>query len=314
MSVIECKTWVGKALVCTCPPHPLTVQRKRLMNQQSINQSGNKPGVLATDLDGTLIPLHGSDRNRRDLIVLSQRLRAASMPLVYVTGRHLASIQQAMVEESLPTPNWVVADVGTSLYCVDSKGEMIPSAEYANTLAELIADYPIAQLNAELGEIGSWRLQEPEKQGRFKLSFYCDALRIEDAKEQIQQHLSDRQCPYQLITSVDPFNGDGLLDLLPAGLSKAFAIDWWRNSQGWETEQILFAGDSGNDFAALTAGYRSIVVSNAAWEVASTVQAFHDEKGWTDRLFLSTKPATSGVLEGVLHFCAASVAEMNLSD
>jgi HAD superfamily hydrolase (TIGR01484 family) len=276
------------------------------MNQQTTEQAGKprvpKPGVLATDLDGTLIPLDGNEQNRRDLILLGQRLRAKSMPLVYVTGRHLTSVQDAIKSESLPIPSWIVADVGTSMYVVDSKDDMIRSVEYTNTLADLIADYPIAQLNAELSAAGNWRLQEPEKQGRFKLSFYCEALRIDEAKEQILAHLKKNGCPYQLIASVDPFNGDGLLDLLPAGVSKAFAIDWWGRSQGWSTEQILFVGDSGNDVAALTAGFRSIVVSNAALAVANSVQQVHDQNGWTNRLFLATKPATSGVLEGVLHF------------
>jgi hydroxymethylpyrimidine pyrophosphatase-like HAD family hydrolase len=97
-----------------------------------------------------------------------------------------------------------------------------------------------------------------------------------------------------------------LIDLLPDGVSKAYSLAWWVESRGEPCESIIYAGDSGNDYAALTAGYQSILVGNADRTLAKKVSDFHQSHGWNDRLFLATQAATSGVLEGFRHFAAAS--------
>ena len=72
--------------------------------------------ILASDLDGTLIPLDGRPENRRAL----QRLVTARLQdrftLVFVTGRHKASICEVICEHHLPLPDWVISDVGTTIY------------------------------------------------------------------------------------------------------------------------------------------------------------------------------------------------------
>jgi len=75
--------------------------------------------VLATDLDGTLIPLNGSDSNVSDLATLAEQLRPNNVQLVFVTGRHFESVTAAINEDRLPKPDWIFCDVGTTIcvYC-----------------------------------------------------------------------------------------------------------------------------------------------------------------------------------------------------
>ncbi|KAA1262387.1 Mannosylfructose-phosphate phosphatase [Rubripirellula obstinata] len=261
------------------------------------------PAVLATDLDGTFIPLSGNQDNRRDLNLLVDELRRRDMDLVFVTGRHLSSIVAVMESESLPTPNWIISNVGTSISRVESRDRIVPSSGYADHLSQIISAYPIEQLRQEFLAFEDLTAQEAEKQSQFKLSFYCDADSIDELSQQIQDHLNQHASPYRLIASVDPFNGDGLVDLLPAGVSKAYAIDWWCQNLRLNPNEVIFAGDSGNDFAALTAGYRSILVGNASRDLASRVQESHASNDWHDRLCLPTEQATSGVLTGLLYYC-----------
>ena len=47
-----------------------------------------KVSVLASDMDGTFIPLDDSSQNRRDLTTLTDELQRRQMELIYVTGRH----------------------------------------------------------------------------------------------------------------------------------------------------------------------------------------------------------------------------------
>jgi len=261
-------------------------------------EMSNGHGVLATDLDGTLIPLPGNDRNQRDLRTLTNQLIRRGIELVFVTGRHFASVSEAIREHDLPEPSWMICDVGTSLYQRRQPHDYVPVTAYQQHLSSIVAAMPIDLLKGRMSGIDGLRLQEPVKQGRFKLSFYVDAGQLDQVCRRVGDELRHASAPYSLIQSVDPFTGDGLIDLLPSGASKAHALAWWVEHHGRDRERIIFAGDSGNDWAAMTAGYRTVVVANADRCLAERVRQTHQEAGWHGRLCLAEQQATSGVLEG----------------
>ncbi len=258
--------------------------------------------VLASDMDGTFIPLEGNQENRRDLEQLTDELQRHEVELVYVTGRHYELVLDAIQAYSLPNPRWLICDVGTSIYesPVASDHQLLQA--YVTQLKDLVGEFDVAKLADLFSGIDALRLQEPQKQGQFKLSYYCDADLLDEISKRLSQLLDQGDAPYRIIASVDPFTGDGLVDCLPRGVSKAHALSWWVKHAGHDCERVVFAGDSGNDLAALTAGYRSIVVGNADRSVAEQASRAHQMAGWTDRLFIAAKPATSGVLQGLRHF------------
>ncbi len=268
-----------------------------------LNESADntKQRVLATDLDGTLIPLPGNPDNRVDLETLRACIAKHGLELIYVTGRHLASVLAAIHEHQLPTPDWIICDVGSSVYQRDSRDTFASVDKYRELLGSLIQACPIDQLKELLADLPELQLQESEKQGTFKLSYYTDASVLSDVSGRIREKLARLQAPYSLIDSVDPFNGQGLIDLLPRDVSKQFALRWWSRHRQVAYERIVFAGDSGNDWAALTSGCRAILVGNASRELATRVEAAcrdHD----TVCLYLAQGHATSGVLEGCRWF------------
>lgn len=259
------------------------------------------PKVLATDLDGTLIPLPGRTENVRDLVALERACRDENVPLVFVTGRHLELTLEAIQQHGLPTPSVLIADVGTSVYrWANNKWSV--AEPYVDRLSAIAPEPSFVELRNWCSEIEGLRLQEEEKQGRFKTSYYVSELRLSELANLVRAQLADRKGSYSLIESIDPFTKDGLIDIVPAGVSKAFAIDWWRTSQKLAAEEVVFSGDSGNDAAALTAGYRAIVVGNAGSELKTHVQTRHEENGWEGRLHCAKSHATSGVLEGCIAF------------
>jgi len=260
--------------------------------------------VLATDMDGTFIPLQGDEDNRQDLQRLTEFLASNRIELVYVTGRHFDLVMQAIETERLPTPDWIICDVGASIFHRSSEKGHVLLETYATHLSEIVTGCDVQSLRKELPVVDGMRLQEPEKQGRHKLSYYCGSEMLEKATDTVLGVIRSKGLPYHLISSVDPFTHAGLIDLLPYNVTKAYALDWWTKHVGHPRDAVIFAGDSGNDFAALTAGYSSIVVSNAADDLRKKVQEAHLESGFSDLLFNSLKPATSGVLEGVTHFAA----------
>jgi len=255
--------------------------------------------VLATDLDGTLIPLAGNAQNQADLVDLQQFLAENEIELVFVTGRHYASVENAIIENKLPSPDWIICDVGTTIMHRQEDSAMQVLEDYHTELSQITHSLPVDELSKELQSIAGIRKQEAEKQGPFKLSYYADAADLQQAVDAVHGGLDRLSAPYSSIISVDPFNGDGLIDLLPAGVSKAFALHWWSRYVNVDHQAIVFAGDSGNDLAALTAGYRAIVVENASDEVKAKAKSAHNDARWGDRLYLATQKATSGVLEGI---------------
>lgn len=298
------------------------------------------PKVLATDLDGTLIPLDGDPQNQSDLQNLTALRIRAGFLLVYVTGRHLSSVRTMMELHCLPRPDWIICDVGTTICRCDASGEFQNLEEYSrhlqfrtqqgstalsparSTTAAAPAPSDVASasqtpasspqpgktcsgrspIEHSLSHIQGLRLQEPEKQGPFKISYYTDGDSVSSIAAEVTDRLDEDHLPWSVLASIDPFNGDGLIDVLPRGVSKAFALDWWSKQIAVDRRSIVFAGDSGNDVAALTAGYRTIVVGNASREITETVRQAHATAGWSPRLFLASQPATSGVLEGCRHF------------
>ena len=90
--------------------------------------------------------------------------------------------------------------------------------------------------------------------------------------------------------------------IAPATVSNAQALAWWVEYTRSNPEAVVFAGSSGNDLAALTAGHRTIAVANTDQAVVQRAYNEHCEAGWKNRLFLARGDATSGVLEGCRWF------------
>ena len=274
-----------------------------IITPESTTADGNK-GVLATDLDGTLIPLQGNRQNQVDLDRVGVAIRERALELVFVTGRHLNSVRSAIVEFNLPTPDWLICDVGTSLFRVSAQDAFVPVNLYTECLQSILGSSDIQPLATHLQHVPGLRLQEIEKQGRYKLSYYCEAQHVAKSCDAIRNALDSRDVAFELIASVDPFVGGGLINVLPKGVSKAFALNWWASFRQTARESIFFAGDSGNDLAAMTAGYKTIVVGNADRGLVEQVAQHHREQAWRGRLFRANAEATSGVLEGLRHFGA----------
>ncbi len=264
-------------------------------------QSEIPPIVLATDLDGTLIPLDNDADNIAALEVLKSDLSDAGIKLIYATGRHLESVESAVGAFQLPRPDWMICDVGTSIYRVIDDG-IEPFEPYREHLSALIDGYPRNEVEDLFSDVKEITLQSPERQQQFKISYECKSQDLDAALSAIQHRLSDHGFPYLAIGSVDPFENCGLLDILPRGVTKGYAVTWLAEHAHYHPQEVVFAGDSGNDRAALISGFRAIVVGNASEELAREVQQRLEEKGCPERFYQASGKATSGVLEGCRHY------------
>ena len=258
------------------------------------------PTHLVTDLDGTYLPLPEHPENHVALRTLAEARTATGYGLVFCTGRHFESVEAVMQELSLPNPDWIICDVGTSIYhLTDDRFE--PYTPYLDHLADQVGEQPRSAVETLLKPLEHLSLQCDAHQGKYKISFECDTVHTDTLVSKIQKKLSDQDLPYEVHGSIDPFLDCGLVDVLPKQVSKAYAVQWLATHADFNPQSVIYAGDSGNDLTALTAGFRAILVANHSKGLDQQVEARLGDTA-EHLLFKATKTATSGVLEGCRHF------------
>lgn len=267
------------------------------------------PILLATDLDRTLLPNGGQPESP----AARQRFhRLAARPevrLAYVTGRHRELVEAAIAEYGLPRPDFVIADVGASLYEINIHGWQ----QVDDWQRDIVLDWGgrrHAELAAMTREIPGLSLQEDARQGACKLSYYAPPL-IDPAEllNDIRQRLEPSGARIKLVWSIDETTATGLLDVLPASASKFHALDFLRTRLGISLDRTVFAGDSGNDMEVLVSGIPSVLVANAQDAIRSEAVAHADPA----KLYLARGGLlgmngnySAGILEGVVHFIPAA--------
>jgi len=260
--------------------------------------------LLCTDLDRTLIP-NGVQPESPAAKELFQRLvNREESTLVYVTGRHRALIEQAITEFDLPQPDFVIADVGTTIYHIESSGWR-KWDEWEKQIALDWRGLRHDDIYRLLNVFPALQLQEQEKQNRYKLSFYvpleADAHELISEVDARLKHAGIRA---NLIWSIDESNGLGLLDVLPASANKLHAIRFLMQQNGFMKENSVFAGDSGNDLDVLLSDIPAVLVANAGTEVRS-----HAANASTDTCYIAkggylgmNGNYSAGILEGIAHY------------
>ena len=257
--------------------------------------------LLASDLDGTLIPLERDAQRLREVAELVSALEASEeLLLAYVTGRHLSLAQAGIEEVGLPSPDWFVCDVGTSVYRRTTEGFALDS-EYRQAMRAAFGGLLGEDIRTAIGAVAGMELQEEEKQAQFKVSYYTRG-RPEPFVEAVQSRLGTAGTNVNLVASHDPVTERGLLDVLPAGIAKDHAVRYLHEQSGVDEQHLAYAGDSGNDRAAMLAGYRTIVVGNADKALAKDLRIESAARGIAERFYFAEHPYARGVLEGLRHF------------
>ncbi len=157
------------------------------------------------------------------------------------------------------------------------------------------------EVRAAVADLRGIELQEAEKQAEFKVSYYTEG-RPEAFVDVVQSRLDTAGAKVNLIASFDPVSGRGLLDVLPSGIAKDYAVRYLQDHAGIEEDHVVYAGDSGNDRAAMLAGHRAIVVGNADATLKGDLAVESAARGISQRIYFAEHPYAAGVLEGLRHF------------
>ena len=276
--------------------------------------------LICTDLDRTLIangPQSESPAARQHFITLAAR---PEVTLAYVSGRHRALVEQAITNYCLPLPDFVVADVGTTIYHVGAEQDWQRQTDWEQEIAQDWAGRTHTDLKKLLQDLSDLRVQEPAKQNHYKLSYYlpqqsdCHALEV-----MIRHRLEAEGITANLIWSIDEPAGVGLLDVLPARASKYHAIESLMKHHGFSYANTVFCGDSGNDIEVLASPIPAVLVANSQPDVRELSRRLADEMGHGEQLYIARGDFmgmngnySAGILEGVAHYHPQTLAWMGL--
>ncbi|MCB0324130.1 MAG: HAD-IIB family hydrolase [Bdellovibrionales bacterium] len=262
-----------------------------------------KTAVLASDLDGTLIPLERTAETRSALRSFGLHCGKSACSLIYVTGRHLSLALDGVVAFELPQPETIIADVGTTIWRKASDQRWELDQGYAELLRQHWNGREATDIGAILDSLPELRLQPDDRQGRFKRSYFVDLDVMQDAlAEDVRAALENANTEAQLICSVDPVKQVALLDVLPPQASKLSALEHLCNTKSIARETLVYAGDSGNDLQVFESGIRSVLVANTPADVIARSRTTASTHGRSACIYIATQKYTAGVIEGCQHF------------
>ena len=268
--------------------------------------------LLCTDMDRTVIPNGEAPEHPDARPRFAAFCQQQDVQLVYVTGRRPVLVQKALANYGLPAPDFAVTDVGTRIWRIE-EGVWTELEEWTREIGADWEGKTQHDLLRWLSEMPELIPQEPDQQGRHKVSFYVSAdANPEELLKKARDLLEREGARSNLIWSVDEDREVGLLDVLPERADKRFAVQFLARHLQYDEEEVLFAGDSGNDLAALGSTVPAVLVANAADDVKERAAVMAENSGCPERLYIARGDYVgmngnyaAGVLEGVWHFAPA---------
>ncbi len=237
----------------------------------------DKRMVLATDLDGTFLGGTDDERERFYAWITENRDQVG---LIFVTGRDPGFITQ-MVRKGLPRPDYVVADVGTTIarFCPDGILEPIEALE--REIAERWSDVGPAVQSALRTARG---LRPQPASFRYRVSYDLDPTRFDPASLEPVAELG-----------LDTLVSDNrFVDVLPKGVSKGPSLIRLLDHLGIDHARTLVAGDTLNDLSMLSLGLPAVAVGGSEPDLIDRVADL-------DHVLRAEGIGVSGIAEAILH-------------
>ena len=232
--------------------------------------------LLVCDIDNTLIG------DREALAELLAWLDAHRDQIAFgiATGRVLERTLTVLERWNVPRPDVLITAVGSEIHY--GRPDLVRDLNWRRTIDHR---WDTLSLRECLADVPGIRLQPERDQRELKLSYFVDPLEWPGARE-VRKRLKERGLAASLIYSHHEF-----LDLLPVRASKGRAIQYLARRWGFNIDEVLVAGDSGNDADMLRSGALGVIVKNHSSELGYL-------RG-RERIHFADASYARGILEGI---------------
>ena len=233
--------------------------------------------LLITDIDNTLV---GDGAAMRELLALldSHRDRVG---WGVATGHSLAETSQVLKEHAIPSPDIIIAAVGTEIYYG-------PDFSRDNGWQQHLSyQWKPAAIRKALAGLEFLEPQEGASQHPFKISYYMSDE--QDHLARVHYVLQEKKLHYTL-----EFSHGSFLDILPYRASKGKALRYLSYKWNIPLNRIMICGDSGTDAQMLRGDTCGVVVGNYSKELESL-------RGLR-KLYFSKKAYAAGIIDGIRHY------------
>lgn len=238
--------------------------------------------MLITDLDNTLV---GDETALRDLLAWLHD-HANEVAFGIATGRTLDSALKLLKEHRIPMPHVLITSVGSEIHY---GMRLVTDTSWQSHVKHL---WRRDDLSTALAIAPGLKLQPASHQSRYKLSYFVDTTNtLAVSALQAQLHTSGLKA--NIVTSHGKF-----LDVLPVRASKGRAIRYLAYKWGFQLNDFLVSGDSGNDIDMLSGDTLGVVVGGHSEELKLLAA--------DERVFFAEAPYARGILQGIAHYRFAS--------
>jgi sucrose-phosphate synthase len=278
--VREHYSWEGHAARCVRLIKQLGREVKRARREQR-SVSGRLADVdraVIADIDNTLI----GDPNALKALLAWIRKHRDQVAFGVATGRRLDSAQEALARHGVPAPEFWITSVGAEIHY---GAEATPDRSWEQHISHRWEPERLRELLLERPGLS---LQPDVDQHRFKISFFVDPEKF-DGVPALERLLYQADLHARVVHSHDMF-----LDVLPVRASKGLAVRYVVDKWGIPLEQVLVAGDSGNDEDMLRGRLLGVVVGNHHPEL--------DKLRGFERIYFAEAMHARGILEAVEYF------------
>ncbi|MGM0461238.1 MAG: HAD-IIB family hydrolase [Fibrobacterota bacterium] len=245
---------------------------------KSESRLSNIDRIIITDIDNTLT---GDTEALARFSEMIQNV-PSNVGFGIATGRNKEAALKILNESNVVEPDLMVTSVGTEIY-YGKKHIMDKSWQ-----KRIDYRWDRAGIRALFDDMEGFYYQEESQQSQFKVSYKLDMESALSIRE-IKQHLWENNLHAKVIFSLGMY-----LDFIPTRAGDGLAIRqlsfrWWIP---WEN--ILIAGDSGNDEAMLKGETLGVIVANHSMEL----EKLRDYP----RIYFSEKSHADGIIDGIEYY------------
>ncbi len=248
-----------------------------LVQSQSARRLPEFDRVIITDLDNTLT---GDNEGLAEFIEL---LRAnEQIGFGIATGRRLDSAMELIHDLGLPQPDLIDTDAGTQLHYGE---RLTPDRSWRQQIGFAWRPDEIRQ---QLDALPGFFLQDESNQSEYKISYEIDPDHSPNVIE-IQKVLRNAGLRAKVVLSLDMY-----LDVIPVRGGSDMSVRHLLWKWGFSPDNVLVAGDSGNDAGMLLGRTLGVVVGNYSPELESLRNR--------PRVYFANAQHARGIIEGINYY------------